>query len=95
MKVNFGNVAKDYARYRNDLPIELLESLKLRGINFNNKKVADLGCGTGVLSRALHREGAVVVGVEPSKELIQEAKQIDGNEGYMIDYVNTYYCLLN
>ncbi|MCL7749588.1 class I SAM-dependent methyltransferase [Halalkalibacter alkaliphilus] len=90
MKVNFGNVAKNYARFRNDLPIELLESLKLRGINFNNKNVADLGSGTGVLSRALYREGAVVVGVEPSNELIQEAKEIDKNEGYMIKYVHAF-----
>jgi 2-polyprenyl-3-methyl-5-hydroxy-6-metoxy-1,4-benzoquinol methylase len=90
MKVNFGNVAKNYARFRSDLPIELLESLKIRGINFNNKKVADLGSGTGVLSRALHREGAFVVGVEPSNELIQEAKEIDTKEGYMIKYVNAF-----
>ncbi|MDF1997209.1 hypothetical protein [Peribacillus frigoritolerans] len=45
MEVNFGNVAKNYAQYRNDLPDELLESLKLRGIDFNNKKVVDLGSG--------------------------------------------------
>src|SRR5690625_2430880 len=57
MKVNFGNVAKNYARFRNDLPDELLESLKLRGIVFDGKKVADLGCGTGVFCRALYREG--------------------------------------
>lgn len=29
-----------------DIPVELLESLKLRGIDFNNKKVVDLGSGT-------------------------------------------------
>ncbi|MFN7249903.1 MAG: class I SAM-dependent methyltransferase [Anaerobacillus sp.] len=90
MKVNFGNVAKNYAKFRNDLPIELLESLKHRGINFKNKKVADLGSGTGVLSRVLHKGGAVVVGVEPSKELIQEAKEMDKNEGYMINYINAF-----
>lgn len=90
MKVNFGNVAKNYAQFRNDLPIELLESLKLRGINFNNKKVADLGSGTGVLTRALHKEGAIVVGVEPSKELIQEAKELDKNAGNTIEYVNAF-----
>lgn len=90
MKVNFGNVAKNYARYRNDLPAELIEGLKIRGINFNNKKVVDLGSGTGVFSRALHREGASVIGVEPSAELIQEAKEIDENEGCMIEYVNAY-----
>ncbi|MES9740342.1 class I SAM-dependent methyltransferase, partial [Peribacillus frigoritolerans] len=81
MEVNFGNVAKNYVQYRNDLPVELLESLKLRGIDFNNKKVVDLGSGTGVLSRVLHNEGAAVVGVEPSAELIEQAKVIDKSEG--------------
>ncbi|MEE3953461.1 class I SAM-dependent methyltransferase [Peribacillus frigoritolerans] len=90
MEVNFGNVAKNYAQYRNDLPDELLESLKLRGIDFNNKKVLDLGSGTGVLSRALHNAGAVVVGVEPSAELIEQAKVIDKSEGNLIEYINTY-----
>lgn len=90
MKVNFGNVAKSYARFRNDLPVELLESLKLRGIIFNNKKVVDLGSGTGVLSRALLKEEAFVIGVEPSAELIQEAKEIDKKEGCRIKYVNAY-----
>ncbi|PYZ93028.1 hypothetical protein CR194_07460 [Salipaludibacillus keqinensis] len=70
MKVNFGNVAKSYANYRNDLPVELLDSLKLRGIDFLNRRVADLGSGTGVLSRALHKAGAEVIGVEPSTELL-------------------------
>ncbi|XHU82194.1 methyltransferase domain-containing protein [Peribacillus muralis] len=88
MKVNFGNLAKNYAQYRNDLPAELLESLRLRGIHFNNKKVVDLGSGTGVLSRALHNEGAFVVGVEPSAELIEQAKIIDESEGNKIEYIN-------
>lgn len=39
MKVNFGNVAKNYARFRNDLPSELLEGLKLRGIFLMIKKL--------------------------------------------------------
>ncbi|MEW5597144.1 class I SAM-dependent methyltransferase, partial [Peribacillus frigoritolerans] len=90
MEVNFGNVAKNYAQYRNDLPVELLESLKLRGIDFNNKKVVDLGSGTGVLSRVLHNEGAAVVGVEPSAELIEQAKVIDKSEGNIIEYINTF-----
>ncbi|MDS9471178.1 class I SAM-dependent methyltransferase [Sporosarcina pasteurii] len=90
MKVDFGNVAKNYARFRNNLPSELLEGLKLRGIVFNDKKVTDLGSGSGVLCRALQQEGASVVGVEPSIELIEEAKEIDNEEGYMIEYKNTY-----
>lgn len=90
MEVNFGNVAKNYARFRNDLPIELLEGLKRRGVIFNGKNVADLGSGTGVLCRALQKEGAAVVGVEPSTALIEEAKKIDEKEGHPIEYKNTF-----
>jgi ubiquinone/menaquinone biosynthesis C-methylase UbiE len=90
MKVNFGNVAKNYALYRNDLPEELLESLKLRGFDLQAKKVADIGSGTGVLTRALYLEGAKVIGVEPDKELIQEAEHIDEAEGIRIQYKNNY-----
>src|SRR5699024_10291234 len=85
MDVNFGHVAKNYAQYRNDLPDELLKSLTLRGISFEGKKVVDLGCGTGVLSRALQKEGANVVGVEPALALIEEALTIDAKKGYRID----------
>lgn len=90
MKVNFSNVAKNYAKFRNDLPTELLEGLKLRGIVFNGKKVADLGAGTGVLCRALEKEGAAVIGVEPSTELIEEAKEIDKEKGSNIEYINAF-----
>ncbi|KWW20485.1 methyltransferase type 11 [Peribacillus simplex] len=89
MDVNFGRVAKNYAQYRNDLPMEVMESLKRRGIDFTHKKVADLGSGTGVLSRALDVEGAVVVGVEPSAELIAQAKELDKSEGQVIEYMNS------
>jgi ubiquinone/menaquinone biosynthesis C-methylase UbiE len=86
VQVNFGNVAKNYARYRNDIPDELIKGLKIRGVDFYQKKVADLGAGTGALTRLLQAEGADVFGVEPSLELIEEAKLIDAS----ITYINGY-----
>lgn len=90
MQVNFGSVAKSYALYRNDIPRELIESLKIRGINFSKKNVVDLGAGTGALSRLLAQEGACVVGVEPSIELIEQAKVFDEKNGINIKYINNY-----
>lgn len=90
MKVDFGQVAKNYARYRNDVPAALLESLQQRGVIFKGKHIVDIGCGTGVLSRLLAEEDATVVGVEPAAELIQEAIAIDKEEGYTIDYQQRY-----
>ncbi|MCW1927521.1 class I SAM-dependent methyltransferase [Bhargavaea beijingensis] len=90
MKADFGQVAKGYALYRNDLTEEIFRGLELRGINFRGRSVADLGAGTGVLSRMLQEQGAVVTGVEPSAELIREAKLIDQECGMDVDYVNRY-----
>lgn len=90
MKVDFGKVAQKYALHRNDLPDELIPSLKLRGIDFQGKSIVDLGSGTGALTRMLFDQGAKVIGVEPSKELIKEAKLIDAKHGAKIEYINKY-----
>ncbi|KZE36394.1 methyltransferase type 11 [Bhargavaea cecembensis] len=90
MKADFGKVAKGYALYRNDLTEDLFENLKIRGLSFQGRSVADLGAGTGVLTRMLLNQGAAVTGVEPSAELIRQAKLIDEECGAAIEYVNRY-----
>lgn len=90
MKVNFGEVAKNYAKYRNDLPKELIEGLKMRGVDFKKKRVLDLGSGSGILSRIIYKEGAEVVGVEPSVELIGEARKMDRKENIHINYLHEH-----
>ncbi|HIW32548.1 MAG TPA: class I SAM-dependent methyltransferase [Candidatus Paenibacillus intestinavium] len=79
MKINFGNVSNDYAKYRDRLPEVLFEQLKEKGITFKNKEIIELGAGTGIVSRHLVEYGAKVIGIEPSIELIEEAAQIDRN----------------
>jgi SAM-dependent methyltransferase len=44
-------------------------------------RVLDLGCGTGQLSRQLHRDGATVVGVDQSAEMIERARSEHDVEG--------------
>ncbi|EMR05575.1 3-demethylubiquinone-9 3-methyltransferase [Bhargavaea cecembensis DSE10] len=90
MNADFGKVAKGYALYRNDLTDNLFENLAIRGLTFRGRAVADLGAGTGVLTRMLLEQGAQVTGVEPSSELIREARYIDRESGAEIDYVNRY-----
>jgi ubiquinone/menaquinone biosynthesis C-methylase UbiE len=81
MEVKFGSVAKDYARWRNDFPVEVFKQLESFGLRFAGMNVADIGCGTGVLTRELAKRGAQVTGVDPSPELLEEAKKRmeDGN----------------
>ncbi|WP_394140921.1 class I SAM-dependent methyltransferase [Cytobacillus oceanisediminis] len=76
-KTNFGQAAKSYARSRNDIPVSFFESLNLRGISFEGKKIADIGSGTGALTRKLKLRKADVIGVDPSVEMLDEAVRIN------------------
>ncbi|WP_100400671.1 class I SAM-dependent methyltransferase [Bacillus sp. FJAT-44742] len=87
-KVNFGSVAHDYAKWRNDLPDTLFTKLSNRGIEVNGSNIADLGAGTGVLTRGLSRQGANVIAIEPSKDLTDLGGKIDTKEGVSITYFN-------
>lgn len=48
------------------------------------QKVIDLGCGTGLLSHELVRQGHEVVGVEPAPAMLEQAKQKYGDEAEWI-----------
>ncbi|MCX6803034.1 MAG: methyltransferase domain-containing protein [Candidatus Diapherotrites archaeon] len=54
-------------------PIGAFELTK--GIDFNKKKVLDVGCGTGWFGRQLKAKGAEVIGVDVSSSLISEAEK--------------------
>jgi len=53
---------------------------------WTGKRVLDLGCGGGFMSEALAREGADVIGVDPSAPAIEAAKVHAREEGLAIDY---------
>ncbi|XP_019696365.2 ubiquinone biosynthesis O-methyltransferase, mitochondrial isoform X2 [Harpegnathos saltator] len=66
---------------------EQTPSLPLQGV-----KIADVGCGGGILTEALARTGAQVTGVDASEELINVAKlhaELDSNISKNINYVQT------
>jgi ubiquinone/menaquinone biosynthesis C-methylase UbiE len=86
-QINFGQVAKSYAKAREDIPVSLMDSLYIRGISFDGKKVADIGCGTGALTRKMAMRKANVIGVDPSKELLQYATELNRSKNYKIPYV--------
>lgn len=90
MEINFGNVSKKYASYRNDIPDKLVNSLNKRGVDFAGTKTVDLGSGTGALTRIIADEGSAVVGIEPSLELIEEAETMDRALNKEISYYNRY-----
>ncbi|WP_442597792.1 class I SAM-dependent methyltransferase [Neobacillus sp. D3-1R] len=84
---HFGLVAESYSRSRNDIPHQLFESLQLRNIYFAGKKVADIGCGTGVLTRKIKIRNAQVIGVDPSPQLLEKANVSSEEDFLSIPYV--------
>ncbi|NOY35661.1 MAG: class I SAM-dependent methyltransferase [bacterium] len=59
--------------------------LKLLG-NINAKKILDLGCANGKVSRWLAKRGARVVGVDLTGNLIEMAKEIEKERRQGIEY---------
>ena len=53
---------------------------------FAGKRVLDVGCGGGILSESLAREGALVVAVDPSPASIRVAREHALSTGLRIDY---------
>ncbi len=53
---------------------------------FGGKRALDVGCGGGILSEALVREGAIVTGVDPSEKSLAAAREHAGRSGLSIDY---------
>jgi ubiquinone/menaquinone biosynthesis C-methylase UbiE len=89
-QIDFGQVAKSYAKAREDIPVSLMDSLFIRGISLDGKKVADIGCGTGALSRKMAMRKADVIGVDPSAELLKLAMDFNKTRNYSIPYVQGY-----
>ena len=73
---DWGRTSKEYARYRDIYPDEFYQKIIDRGLCVSGQKVLDLGTGTGVLPRNLHRYGAKWTGTDISPEQIREAERL-------------------
>ncbi|MFC3418763.1 class I SAM-dependent methyltransferase [Salinicoccus hispanicus] len=89
MNVNFGNVAEEYLKFRDDIPENLPKELEKRGVEITGSKVADLGAGPGLLSKILSDKGAIVDAIEPSSQLIEVGKEHIGSD-QRINFTQNY-----
>ncbi len=65
----FSDRVQDYVRWRPGYPPAVLEALRADLGLQPSHVVADVGSGTGILSRLLVENGNVVYGVEPNREM--------------------------
>jgi SAM-dependent methyltransferase len=70
----FSDRVQDYVRWRPGYPPEVVEALRADLGLQPSHVVADVGSGTGILSRLLVANGNVVYGVEPNREMAAVAE---------------------
>jgi ubiquinone/menaquinone biosynthesis C-methylase UbiE len=70
-KERFSNRVADYVRYRPGYPRAVLELLRDECALTPESVVADVGSGTGILTRLLLENGNAVYGIEPNAEMRQ------------------------
>ena len=75
----FDAMAKNWWDPEGDMkPLHLLNPLRLQYVKdratIQNKKILDVGCGGGILSESLAREGGDVTGIDMSEAVIEAAQ---------------------
>lgn len=82
MKYNdlFDTKSKFYSKYRPKYSNEFIRYIDLKYFKDKSKAIADIGCGTGILTKQILDCGLKVFGVEPNEEMLNEAR------GYLKEY---------
>ena len=73
-------------------PLHAINPVRLEFVSnyaplLHGHKIIDIGCGGGLLTEALAKEGALVTGIDKSESLIAVAKQHAEQNQFNIDYL--------
>ena len=71
----FSNRVDNYVKYRPSYPTAVLDCLRDECGLTETAVIADIGSGTGILSRLFLQNGNWVIGIEPNKEMRQAGEQ--------------------
>ena len=88
--IDFGRAATDYSRHRAGFPAEFFARVAPWGVGVPGQALLDVGTGTGTLARGFALRGCRVTGLDPSAELIAQARELDGQAGVDVKYVQGY-----
>jgi len=75
-KKRFSTRVENYIKYRPSYPLEIIDFLKKRKILAKNTVIADIGSGTGILTKIFLDNGNRVYGIEPNKDMREAAEKI-------------------
>lgn len=84
---DWGRTSADYAKYRDIYPQEFYQKIHALGLCTKDQAVLDLGTGTGVIPRNMHRYGAHFVGTDISDNQIQQAKLLANSANMNIEFL--------
>jgi SAM-dependent methyltransferase len=74
----FTGAASGYARFRPSYPGALVDRILVDARVLPGDRVADVGCGTGILTRLLSERALDVVGIDPNEDMLAEARAAGG-----------------
>ena len=72
----FSNRVENYIKFRPDYPDDVIAFLKQQGILNQKSVIADIGSGTGISTELFLKQGNIVYGVEPNKEMREAAERL-------------------
>jgi SAM-dependent methyltransferase len=85
LRTRFGAVGHEYETYRTGYADALYDLLAARWGVTAGATVVDVGCGTGLATRALAERGVRVTGVEPDAGMRARAKRLLGDAAEIVD----------